>query len=272
MRHVTLFVIMAVLLFVVGCFDYEETLEFNADGSGTMIAHYEVDSDNISKMKMMYEELAKSMPDADIPTNIDDMYFNKQEIEEALDSENTGIKLLSYETSKNDKSHIWDMKFSFEDINNSYLIYDAVSVDEGDDEYSTEEEESPALLTKQSDGTLLFLRPLDNPEAGGEDSEFDSYGDEDYGEYDEYNQEDYDSEDGQSELAEQIEEEVSELEEGLNEFAEGMLKHKIIFNVKFPGKLIESNAHAVDGNTATWEYSFEELGKSNIEQRAVIQP
>jgi hypothetical protein len=273
MKITSLIIVMVSLLFLVGCFDYEETLEFKDDGSGTMIAHYELDNKNIDQMKKMYEEMAKMMPDADIPTNIDEMFFNKQKIEETLDSANNGIKLVSYETSVNDKSHVWDMKFSFEDINKSYMIYEAVAPDD-EESYAVEEkdEEIPKLLTKQADGTLLFLRPFDDPAMGSETSDYESEDDYYYDDYSDEDSEYSDSDEDKSILEEEIEEGVNEMEKGLNEFAEGMLNHKIIFHVKFPGKIIESNAHSVDGNTATWEYGLEELDKSNIEQRAVIQP
>lgn len=274
MKITSLFIIMISLQFLVGCFDYEETLEFNADGSGTMITHYELDNKNIDQMKTMYEEMAKMMPDADISTNVDEMFFNKQKIEETLDSANNGIKLVAYETSVNDKSHVWDMKFSFDDINKTYLVYDAVSPD-NEENYTEEEiiEEDHQLLSKQADGTLLFLRPLDDPGLEEETSEYGS--EEDYSYDDDYsddNADDSDSDEEKSEMGDEIEEGVSEMEKGFNEYAEDMLNHKIIFHVKFPGKIIESNAHSVDGNTATWEYKFEELENTNMEQRAVIQP
>ena len=48
--------------------------------------------------------------------------------------------------------------------------------------------------------------------------------------------------------------------------------HKMRMTVKFPGKVVESNATSTNGNTAVWEYKFTDMAKAPKQLQATIKP
>jgi hypothetical protein len=80
-------------------------------------------------------------------------------------------------------------------------------------------------------------------------------------------EEEYDAATDESIEGEESGDPVDEFEQKLKDSFEGIAIKMV---VTFPGEIIESNATSVDGNTATWEYSIEDMEKAeNI--RAVIR-
>lgn len=267
-------VCIVALLFLTGCFDSEETLVINSDLSGTAHLRFEVQNTYLDQTRMMYEELAKMMPDADLPTDPKDMMFNKADLEEALAGDESGVVLISYAITESDDSHIWDMKFTFEDINRIDALYNALSPDEDGEEASVQGEPEQPLMAKQADGTWLFYRSFedatgDDEYSGGEEEYFI----EDYAEEDEEYRDEYSGEGDESEhpIAVELKEGMGEFGSSLEQMAKEFGQHKMRFVVTFPGDIIESNATVVDGRTATWEYTMEQLDKNPPEQRAVIK-
>lgn len=262
-------VLCTVLFCFAGCLDYEEVLVLNADGSATIQMKYAVDKVYLDQMKAMYEQMAQYMPDMEVPGDPADLMFDKAHIDQSLAAENSGITLLNYEVSSTDKAQIWNMGFAIADINNIEALDKALSPQE--DQYEQYEESEPVeeqpLLTKQDDGTLLFYRSIGDDIASGDLG----FGGDEEGDY---QGEEYDDSDDplSNALGEQLEEELGQFVEGLDDIADGMRDHKLKFTVTFPGEIIESNATSVDGNTAVWEYSLEQIQNDTPPQTAVIKP
>jgi hypothetical protein len=53
--------------------------------------------------------------------------------------------------------------------------------------------------------------------------------------------------------------------------AQVMDQHKMRFSITFPGKIIETNATTIDGNTAIWEYTLKELQTNQPDQVTVFE-
>lgn len=279
MRNFILMALLFSLMLLSGCFNYEETLVLNKDGSGTVQMKCAVSKAYIDQMKQMYEQMAEAMPDMEIPENPGDAIFNREDIEEAVRADNSGLELVHYEISETEDMKTWDMKFSFTDMESLDALDKALSPEEaggGYQEEATGADDEP-LLTKQDDGTWLFFRSfedkMDSESYGGEDEE---YYQEDYDDYEEqdYSEEDYSYDEDDTgalgAIAGQMEEGLNQVVEELGLMAEEMGKQKIRFSVTFPGKIIESNATSVDGNTAVWEYSMDQMENSPPDQQAII--
>lgn len=276
MRNAMITICILALLFLAGCFDSEERLVIKEDMSGTVQMRFAVEKSYLEQMKVMYEQMAKMMPEAEMPSDPIDMMFNKAEIEQALADDGSGVELVSYETSESENLHIWDMKFTFEDVNQVAAVYNALSPeeDEGEVEYVNEDESDEPLWTKQADGTWLFYRSFEDvsmeEDYSGGDDEYS--GDEWSEEHEEYS-DDYSDEDNESyhPMAAEVKKGVDQLTDGLGSMAESVGKHKMLFVVTFPGDIVESNATSVDGRTATWEYTLEQLDQNPPAQKAVIK-
>ena len=268
---------LLILLIVTGCFDYEETLVFNKDGSGSMQMHYAVDKSYLNQLKTMYEQMAASMPELEIPDDPSETMFNEDHIRQTLAEEQSSVTLDHYRISETETSKVWDMKFSFGDINDLEVLDKALSPP---DEYSEQEEQAQEdeepFLVEQPDGTLLYSRSVSDDEeyegSGGDDY----YSDEEYGNYDEGydagSEDEYDDESEPSPLEVDMEQGLDQLTGEMEKMAEGMEDHKIRFVITFPGEIIESNADEVNGNTAVWEYNLGDLQGQVPDQRAVIKP
>lgn len=261
-------VIILIAVLFTGCFDYEETMVFNEDGSGTITMKYSVEKAYIEQMQQMYKQMAEGMPGVEIPEDPFSEMFDKENIEASLAENNNEVTLVDYVVTETENARVWDMKFAFQDINNLDKLYEAVSPE---DEYTyVEESEEPAeelfaLVTKQDDGSYLYLRPMDDMEM-----EEDQESEEDY--YPEAeSEEDYSGSESEEEYAEQLDAGIEQLTESVNSMAESMGNHTMVFKVTFPGKVVESNATKIDGNTATWIYKFNEMEGKLSDQRAVYK-
>jgi hypothetical protein len=269
-------VLCTALLCFAGCLDYEEVLVLNADGSATIQMKYAVDKVYLNQTKAMYEQMAQYMPEMEVPEDPADLMFDKAHIDATLAEENSGVELLAYDVSSTDQAQVWFMSFAIADINNIVALDKALSPQQ--DQFEQDEQFQEAdpvdehpLLTKQDDGTLLFYRSFDDDlpsqdfgDGAAEESE--NWGD--------YQGEEYDDSDDPlgNVLTEQLEEELGQFVEGLDDIANGMRDHTLRFSVTFPGEIIESNATSVDGNTAVWEYTLEELDQLRSPQTAIIKP
>ncbi len=275
MKNFTLMALLLIVVLLAGCFDYEENLVLNADGSGSIQMKFSVEKTYLEQMKQMYEQMAQNMPDMEIPDDPKDVMFNKGKIEEALGAEDSGVKMVTYELTETDNSQVWLMKFTFEDTDDLDVLDKALSPDEDDEEEEDydqgESHDNKQLMTKQDDGTWLFFRSFNDDDSDEERSDDDA--EYFHGEYlaeQEEPEDDYYDEESESEMAEQLQEGLGQVVEGLDQMAEEMGKHKLRFTITFPGKVIESNASSVDGNTATWEYTLEQFETLKPEQNAKI--
>ena len=271
MKNVFTTICFLALLLLAGCFDYDEALELKNDGSGTIQMKFVVEKAYVEQMKQMYKQMAKMMPDAELPANPEDAMFNRGEIEAALAAEDVNAELLAYDISETESKKVWEMKFSFREWRDLYAVYGALSPEDEHDEYTEETEPGQALLTKQDDGTWLFYRSF--ADVGGDDeysAEESDYFNEDYVEESEEDYGGYENSDD-SLMADQIEEGLEQLTGMVDQMAGEPGEYKIRFSVTFPGKIIESNATSVDANTCVWEYTLDQLQNSRPEQTAVFE-
>jgi phage terminase small subunit len=82
---------------------------------------------------------------------------------------------------------------------------------------------------------------------------------------------DADPEEGEQQ--EKMDEAMENLGEGLQSMFARMDKAHVKITATFPGKIIESNATSVEGNTATWEYKGQALMTAGVPTlTARIQP
>lgn len=272
MKKQIIFLMAVSLLLIAGCFDYEQIMVLNKDGSGTVNVHYAVEKVYLEQIKQMSKAIAEQSGESNQPIDPAETMFSKSEIEETLKARNAGIKMLAYETSETDDSRVWDMEFSFDDANKLDALFDALSPD--DEEYAPPADVG-AIYTRQPDGTWLFSQPFIDKDIEGE--EMDEYGYEDSEDYynedyeeeyaDEYNEDDINDLDlkGAAEAIENWSEEMQNL-------VQSMANHKIRVTVEFPGEIVESNATSTKGNSAMWEYSIEQMQDAPEKLRAVIKP
>ncbi|MFQ5453841.1 MAG: hypothetical protein ACE5D6_06605 [Candidatus Zixiibacteriota bacterium] len=278
MKKLKVVLLLVLLVFITGCFDYEEVLEINENGSGTVQMHYTFDKAYLQQYQTMIEKISEQTGENTKPEPMGETMFSKGKIEESLKLGQSGIKMLFYEFSETDKAQIWDMKFAFTDLNNLDELGAVLFPDEEDE---SDTGESVSIMTKQSDGTWLFVRSLnddrDNVSTGSENSQdYSMYDDEEenYPEEEVTYPEDLDL----SELG-MMGDSMQELMAGLSQMTEQMkqmekdaAKHKISFTVKFPGKILETNATSTNGTTAVWEYNLKQMSENTPPMRAVIAP
>jgi len=272
-RNILVVLAMLVALTLVGCFNYQENMVLNKDGSGTIDMRMAIDKSMMEGMKAMSQ-----MMDSSSQQPQEESFISKANIEKFLSTHDTGVKLLSYEESEEEGMQVWKLKYSFKDLNSVQYITESLNEDfesdEGAGEDSTMMQEKPELtFKKQDDGTWLFERGMDTENqmpgmgAGPGMGEDESWGDEkdsSQGEAEEENEHDStamsDTAKGMDEMAEQM-----------GQLGAAMKKMGIKLTVQFPGKVIKSNATTVDGNTATWEYKGMAMNKFPKKLTAVIE-
>lgn len=266
-----LIISLAGLLLLSGCMEYEESLVIYPDGSGTIQMKYAIDKTYFDQMREMYKTMAETMPGSDIPSDPTEMMFNKDKIDSSLIQQDRGVALIDYKKYRDEQSDIWEMGFSFDDVNKLYIIGSVITPeDQSDMEPEATTDDIIKIYTKQPDGTFKYYRPLDDYDTG-EGTVDDAYNDYE-SDSPEYGNEDEDNASGATDEAQQVDEEIQDLFTNLADSAQDLGDKMIIFHVTFPGKIIESNATTIEGNTATWQYKLSEINGDIPVQEATIQP
>jgi len=285
--------LVVALIMVGGCIDYQETLKFNEDGSGTLKIRYALDKQYLNEMEQMGGEMGTEQSEE--PEDADEDMWTREEIEEALKMEDTGVELIGYEVSEDEEWEIWVIEFSFDKLADFEMLSRTLSA-EGDED--SDEADINRSYARQDDGTWLYKHDFGGG-VDGEDgsSQFDmSYmGSGDSSSEDmptaeelaeamkqmqeamqEYSDEDAEGGDANPEAGaqkEQMEEATQNMFSGLESMFAGMENARVKVTAEFPGKIIESNATSVDGNTATWEYRGKAVIHDDIPvMTAKIQP
>ena len=276
-----LFAAIAVLtaaVFFTGCLDYEQTMVINKDGSGTIKMHYAIDKSFLEMSRSAIQEFAETTEGTHKPATFDAM-LEKQSVESKLAESKLGIKLIEYAVSETDESQIWDLTFSFRDINNFWGVYTIFADDEFDDgedyDSSQFEDEIPdPIYSKQSDGSWLFRQSLSGFSDDDEEEDDAGYPD-DF---------DYSDESGEMDFPEMTLEQIEQMKQmgmtdsmiqamqTMQKMASKMKDNRIRFKVTLPGKIIESNAHSIEGNTAIWDFGLAEMSSDSLVLRAVVKP
>jgi hypothetical protein len=254
MKRAMLAFAVGVLISLAGCIDYQETITLADDGSGTIKIRYALDKQFMDEAEQ-WEDSTK-----DETYEGSDEIPSEAEIRERIESTGSSVKLLSYEESENEKWRIWDMEFSFGDLADFDRLGKAISEEESA-ESGTEPERS---YSRQPDGTWLFVHRFggggESWESGDVDHEMPS--DSEFAEamrqmeeeMREYSEDDEGSEPPDDSAG--FDDVMKELAEGMEMMFSGAAEAKMTLTVRFPGKIIESNATRVEGNTAIWESSM----------------
>lgn len=275
MKKTVILMLAGSLAFFTGCFDYEETLVIKEDRSGTIEMRYSMDKEYLRQMQFMLEVIEETPEGGMTKADPEGILFSRSRIEEALKARNAGVRLLFYETSETDISRIWNMNFSFDDIDSLDALADAISWRVGD---VAPEYDAGSVYIKQADGTWLFSRPLRGYGPEDETSDDDDSVDVESYDRDESMDEDFtdEGETGEPQMNDSslgaVGDEAAELPENFQKMVEGMGDDKIRITVKFPGRIIESNATSVESNSATWEYTLDQMPGAPSEMRAIIKP
>jgi len=261
MRRTTAFLFLTILALGAGCMDYDETIHLNKDGSGTIEIRMAMDEEAYRSMLEMAEEYGE-----DVDGAMTDL--SEEKIREQLAASGSKAKLLRYEESTAGTDRVWEMKLSFEKPEDLAGL-------------SETGEESAAMFTfaPGADGNWRYARILDpsgDAAVAGEEEavpglpegmeEFDAQS------FDPEAMEEMMKELGEAMaemegmMSEKDMEEMSRSMEALGGFGEQMERmekdaenRSFRFTVHFPGEVVESNAGAVDGKTAVWEYRLADM-------------
>ena len=259
------------ILLMAGCFDYEQNMILKSDGSGTVKVSYIVEKAYLDQIKKMSEAMAKQSGGSVKPTDPAETMFSKSEIEKTLKTHDSGIKMLSHEMSETDYSRKWDMEFSFADVNKLDVLADALT---GDSEDYNLSDDTGSIYVRQPDGTWLYSQPfMEDDDSGGDGEEYGyEESEEDYQEdYPEEYSDEYDEDDISDLNMEGAGEAMEKWSEDMKDLVESMASHKIRVAIEFPGDVVESNATSVEGKTAVWEYTLEQMPNAPKELIAVIK-
>ena len=268
-------------LFIAGCIDYEETLELNADGSGTMAMHLAV---YIKDIEAIDEMMGSSSVDSTQDTATFTL-FTREDLEKKLKERKSTVKLLDFKEQRSESTLVYDFKYSFKDLQEMLEISEQMGknemtggsgsemMTEPDSELGSEPPGKPEItFSKDKSGQWQYARKF---EAAG------------MGEMMPVAEDSSKPENPSLDSAESIDSLVEPLVEGVDTMmaqmgsmmtgmADMMTKafanHKMRMTVKFPGTVVESNATSTNGNTAVWEYKFTDMAKAPKQLQATIKP
>jgi hypothetical protein len=276
-RFLPLILALLCALFIAGCIDYEETLELNADGSGTMAMHLTVyikDINAIDEMMGSYSE--DSTQDTATIT-----LFTREDLEQKLKERKSTVKLLDFKEQRSESTLVYDFKYAFTDLREMMQISDQMGKNEKMGEPGSESVselgnepivEPEITFSKDKSGEWQFVRgfegssmgqmmPMEEEQSIPESTSLDTA-------------ESVDS------LVEPFMEAVDTTMEQMGSMMSGMTEmmskifanHKMRITTKFPGTVVESNATSTNGNTAVWEYKFIDMAKAPKQLKATIKP
>jgi hypothetical protein len=263
---------MLMALTVAGCIDYDEILELNADGSGTMSMHVVVYKHYFEAIDAMMSSFAPdSSADSTSSTAASTGPFTlitRADIEKRLKERKSSVKLLDFQEKQNDSTATYDMKFSFKNL--SEMI--AVNEQMGSSDMTGEEEPAPEVsFVQDKAGLWQFSRGFQGASMGEMVAPPQEATDQDVPTGD--------STETTDSLTDQIEEVVDSSMEQMGSMMNGMSEmmakafgdRKMRLTVKFPGTVTETNATSKSGNTAVWEYKFADLTKAPKQLQATVK-
>jgi len=254
MKKILVCLLGSALLIFAGCMDYDETLNLKKDGSGTVNVRYAIDKAYLDQIKMISELMSQDTGKDSAEVSIEDLMFSKSDIENDPALIDAGIKLESYDVSEDEISRIWQMGFSFTDINKIDALADALS--SGEEEFAPPIEPGEIFFDR-GDGTWEYSQPFMEPDEEYEDegAEYPEMLDEEMG--DESYDADTDMEGMGSDMTREMEKRVE--------------NRRVKITINFPGEIVETNATSTAGNTAVWEYKITELNQAPERLTAIIK-
>jgi uncharacterized lipoprotein YehR (DUF1307 family) len=280
-RFLPLTLALVCALFIAGCIDYDETLELNADGSGTMGMHLAV---YIKELEAIDEMMGSVSEDSTQDTATVTL-FTREDLEKKLKEHKSTVRLIDFKEQRSESTLVYDFKYSFKDLQEMLKISEQMGKNEmmggQESELGSEQESEPSgasesvpeiafrkdksgqwqyerefqaasmgeMMPPAADSTMAESPGLDSAEAGDSLTE---------------------------PLVEAIDTMVAQMGTMMTGMAEMMTKafanHKMRMTVKFPGTVVESNATSTNGNTAVWEYKFTDMAKAPKQFKATVKP
>jgi uncharacterized lipoprotein YehR (DUF1307 family) len=276
-RFLPLTLALLCALFIAGCIDYEETLELNADGSGTMGMHLAVYIKEIAAIdEMMGSHSEDSTQDSATFT-----LFTREDLEKKLKEHKSTVKLVDFKEQQTDSTVVYDIKYAFKDLQEMLQISGQMGKNEmmgemgGESvsEQASEPKGKPEItFSKDKSGQWQYARGFEASSMGemmmpAEDST-------------KPERANLDTANSADSLAEPLVEAVDTVMEQMGSMVTGMkdmmtkafANHKMRMTAKFPGTVVKSNATSTNGNTAVWEYKFIDMAKAPKQLQATIKP
>ena len=262
-------------LFIAGCIDYEETLELNADGSGTMAMHLTVYK---TYFKAMEEMMGSSSEDSTQDTATFTL-FTREDLEKKLKERKSTVKLLDFKEQRSESTVVYDLKYSFKDLQEMLEISEQMGksemMGEPGSESGSETGGKPEItFSKDKSGQWQFVRGFEASSLGemmpvsvpddsttSDSPSLDTAGT---------------SDSLLEPLAEAFDTAMAQMGSMMTGMTDMMTKafanHKMRMTAKFPGTVVASNATSTNGNTAVWEYKFTDMAKAPKQLQATIKP
>ncbi|TFH65925.1 MAG: hypothetical protein E4G91_00625 [Candidatus Zixiibacteriota bacterium] len=272
-RFLPLTMALLCALFIAGCIDYEETLELNADGTGTMAMHLAV---YIKEIEAIDEMMGSYSEDSTQDTATITL-FTREDLEKNLKERKSTVKLLDFKEQRSESTLVYDFKYAFTNLQEMLEISEQMGKNEMMGESGSEpggEPESAPEITfrKDKSGQWQYARGFQAAEMGGmmpaaEDTT-------------KPESPSLDSAESTDSLVEPLTEVVDTMMAAMGSMMTGMTEmmtkafadHKMRMTVKFPGTVVQSNATSTNGNTAVWEYKFADFAKAPKQLQATIKP
>jgi uncharacterized lipoprotein YehR (DUF1307 family) len=276
-RFLPLTLALLCALFIAGCIDYEETLELNADGSGTMAMHVTI--------YKKYFEAMSAMTGSSSADSVQDSamfkLFTREDMEAKIKEHKSTVKLLNFKEQLTDSTVVYDLKYAFNDLQEMLRISGQMGKNEmmggpGSESVSEQAGEpngKPEItFRKEKSGQWQYTRGFAAAEMGemmlpAEDSA-------------KPQKANLDTAKSTDSLAEPLTEaidttmaQMGSVMAGMKEMMEkAFADRKMRMTVKFPGTVVTSNATSKSGNTAVWEYKFTDMAKAPKQLEATIKP
>ncbi len=286
MRRKVLLLALIAAVALSGCIEYREQVSLNKDGSGTVKIHFALSADYLKQMNELLQMTAKFSGEEAGEIEQPKIIASKSEIEEFLKQSKSDVKLLEYESPDSSSGGAVDVKFSFGSIAGLDIAAASLFPDDNPAEEmgAKEMEEQSASFVKQDDGTWLFTRTVQNDSdvVASQAGEYDQNGEGALGEApDNGDMPGMDNEDE----AEEAEDDAGNMDLSVDDFvgsdmealardmekaATDTTNPAIKLTVSFPGKVLKSNASTVDGSTATWSFTLQQLSGAIPSMTATI--
>ena len=245
--------IVGLAIFVVGCFDYAERLELNADGSGIFIQHMVLYKEGMEGMMPMLKGFsADSTGDSSRFS-----FIKRDDFEKKLASSNTSLKLVDFKETQTDSTTSYDVKISF--ANMADLSRFSNTWTEGPMVQSVAQKKE-ITFEKVASGGWKFTREFG-------DSSMANFG---MPQPDIAATSDSTGQEPDSMSAENPLNDMGKMMYTMMMQAFGNRKVKL--TVRFPGEVAESNATIIKGNEATWEYNVMDVASHPSILEATIRP
>lgn len=241
--------IAAIAISLVGCFDYAERLELNADGSGIISQHMVLYKDGMMGMAPMLQELS-----SDSSSDSSFSFIKRADVEKKLAKSGGSLKLIDFAETQTDSTAVYDIKVSFSNMDELSKF----SNDWTDDEMMQGMAQKKEIrFGKNESGGWTFVR---------------EFGDSSLSAFGKMNMTQPEAADSTADSA-AVDDPFADMGRMMMKvMKQAFAERTIKLTVKFPGEVAESNATIINGNEATWEYKLSDAANMNRNLEATIRP